>query len=342
MSLQLKRTRRNGATISITPKSLPTIGIIGAGRLGTALACALAARGYTIAALVARRLSSAKRAARTFRAAQPAAQKVKTLAAAQLSAQLGALPPIDLFLITTPDDLIKRAAQQLAQAFDDSQGKVHALVRGRVALHASGALTSDELSVLRERGFSVGSLHPLLAISDSQTGADDLGRTAFFCIEGDRAAQSASRRLVRDLGGRNFSLAAKHKALYHAAAVVTSGHAVALFDLGVELLSRCGLSHSRARQVLLPLLRTTVENLLTHATPRALTGTFARADTQTVSKHLAALRSEKNLDDAVMIYLLLGERSLALAARNGVDSSELEKLAHVLGEARKLKNNSAA
>lgn len=325
-------------------KRKPTIAIIGAGRVGTWLALALSARGYPIAALVARRAISARRAARLIRSASTsrAAQTLKTLTATQLDELPAA---IDLFLITTPDDEIKTAAAQLAKAISDAprskksaRGKINARdktsARGvkPVALHASGALTSDELKILRERGFSVGSLHPLIAVSGSQSGAKDLARGAFFCIEGDRAAQTAARRLVRDLEGHSFTTPARHKSLYHAAAVTASGHAVALFDLAVEMLSRSGLSKTKAHRVLLPLLRTTLENLSAQTTSRALTGTFARADAATARKHLDALRAEKNLDEAMIVYTLLGKRALTLAAKNGVSRAALKKVARALNE----------
>ena len=47
------------------------------------------------------------------------------------------------------------------------------------------------------------------------------------------------------VGGRSFTVETKKKALYHAAAVLTSGHTVALFDLAARLLVRCGLSGLR-------------------------------------------------------------------------------------------------
>ncbi len=301
----------------------PIIGVIGAGRLGTALARALASRGYSIAALVTRRANSAKRAMSLVWNESHAPQ---TLTAAHLDR----LPAIDLFLITTPDDQIKISAERLARAIDDAPCAARAKQRCPVALHTSGALTADELKSLRERGFAVGSLHPLLAVSDSATGATNLQRGVFFCIEGDPAAERAARALVRDLKGQSFSIAARHKALYHAAAVTASGHAVALFDLAIELLAHSGLTKMQARCVLLPLLRTTLENLSAQTPARALTGTFARADAATVRKHLIALHAEMEGDDAMMIYTLLGKRALALAKENGVDSAALKEVARAL------------
>ena len=170
-------------------------------------------------------------------------------------------------------------------------------------------------------------MHPLVAVSEPEAGAESL-RRAFYCIEGDRAAVRAARRLVGHLGGQSFSIDTKHKALYHAAAVMASGHTVALFHLATELLARCGVGASKARRVLLPLLSSTFENLSAHAPARALTGTFARADAATVRKHLAAL--EANDDDATAIYALLGKHALRLAAETDADPAALREIARML------------
>ncbi|HEX8921389.1 MAG TPA: DUF2520 domain-containing protein, partial [Pyrinomonadaceae bacterium] len=133
------------------------------------------------------------------------------------------------------------------------------------------------------------------------------------------------------LGAQSFSISADNKALYHAAAVMTSGHTTALFDIAVEMLSRCGLTQTRARAVLLPLLRSTLENLYATDPAHALTGTFARADTATVRRHLDALISQ-GMQDVLAAYTLLGQRSLRLAKTAGAGSDALKEIAQVLAE----------
>jgi predicted short-subunit dehydrogenase-like oxidoreductase (DUF2520 family) len=174
-------------------------------------------------------------------------------------------------------------------------------------------------------------MHPLVSVSDARSGAESLLRGAFFCTEGDAGAVRAARSIVRALGAQSFTISTTDKALYHAAAVMTSGHSVALFQTATELLARCGLTETRARRVLLPLLGSTLENLSTQTPARALTGTFARGDVSTVRKHLAALRSTKDRD-ALDVYALLGRRALRLAADGGADTSALEEIARLLDE----------
>jgi predicted short-subunit dehydrogenase-like oxidoreductase (DUF2520 family) len=302
----------------------PIITIIGAGRLGTALALALSERGYTIAAVMARTLAHARRAARiTAKGTHNPASSEKTLALS--ASDLDSLPRTDLLFITTPDDHLASVAARLAASLRKRGGAAHARA---TALHCSGALSSEVLSTLRAAGLRVGSMHPLVSISDPAQGAESL-RGAFYCIEGEPAAKRAARAVVRDLEGESFSVNRRDKALYHAAAVMASGHTVALFDIAAEMLTRCGLSPRRARAVLLPLVRSTLENLSRRDPARALTGTFARADAATATRHLDALRGLK-ARDALAIYKLLGRRSLALAEKAGADSEALKQIRRAL------------
>lgn len=291
----------------------PTVSIIGAGRLGTALALSLAGCGYTIEAVVARHRRHAQRAA------DLSGTRPLVLSATRLAQ----LPLSDLLFITTPDDAIASTAAQLAATFREP-------VRGRTALHASGALSSEALTDLRKAGYATGSLHPLVSVSDPVRGALSL-RAAFYCVEGNRAAVRVARQVVRDLGAHSFHIRTPDKALYHAAAVMASGHLTALFDLAAEMLSRCGLSEKRARAVLLPLVRSAVENLAILEPALALTGTFARADTSTMRRHLAAIRAQAG-DEALAAYVLLGRRSLRLAKKNHADAAALKEMARVLAK----------
>jgi predicted short-subunit dehydrogenase-like oxidoreductase (DUF2520 family) len=300
----------------------PTVSIIGAGRLGTALARALATQGYTIEAVVAGTSRHAKRAAKL----------VGTNPLALASTELDQLPTSDILFITTPDDAINDVAAQIAAAIKLG-GMKRESRRTRTALHASGALSSAALESLRDTGFATGSLHPLVSVSDPLQGALNL-RSAFFCVEGDAAAVRVALRIVRALGAQSFSISAKDKALYHAAAVMASGHTTALFDLATEMLVRCGLTKARARAVFLPLLKSTLENLYTTDPAHALTGTYARADTATVRRHLSALRSQK-MTDALLAYLTLGKHSLRLARAAGANPAALKEIADTLLDAEK-------
>jgi predicted short-subunit dehydrogenase-like oxidoreductase (DUF2520 family) len=283
----------------------PSVSIIGAGRLGQALALALSSAGYPIVALVARHARKAEKAA---------ALLPKTKAIGLGATQLRDLPDCDLVIISTPDDAIGDLARKLAGL---RKG-------GGIVLHTSGALSSSILKPLAKIGFGTGSIHPLVSVSEPRAGAEAL-RGAYFCVEGDRRAIAQARRIVGDLKGVAFSIKSESKPLYHAAAVMASPNLVALFDLATEMLEACGLSNRNASKVLLPLVESTVENLKLAKPAKALTGTFARGDFSTVKKHLSAL-SKKEHKDALQIYRLLGLRSLRLAERNGLDTKLIQPI----------------
>lgn len=257
--------------------------------------------------------------ARTAAHARRAAKRVGVEALALGAGELERLPASGLLFITTPDDLIEETAGRLA---------AQPALKTRVALHASGALSSEALAPLRARGFSVGSMHPLASVSEALAGAESLSR-AFYCVEGDAAAMRAARRVVRDLGGETFTINPADKALYHAAAVLAAGHVVALFDVALDTLRRCGLNERRAQAVLRPLLGSVADTLAQHTPARALTGSFARADVETVRKHLRALDKLEG-SDAPAVYKLLGARSLKLAESAGADRDLLETIRRLL------------
>ncbi|MFL6375691.1 MAG: Rossmann-like and DUF2520 domain-containing protein [Pyrinomonadaceae bacterium] len=280
-----------------------SVAIIGVGRVGGALALSLPAEKYRVTALVSREWTD----------------EVTGLAARIEGARL--LPPeelgeglkADIVFFTTQDTELREAIAEYRGWITDA-----------VVLHTSGSTPSTVLEPLRERGNKIGSLHPLVSISSAELGPERFPG-AFMCVEGDAEAVEVGRKIVTDLGGRPFCIETKFKTLYHAAAVTACGHLVALFDAAIEMMGDCGLSAEESTEILLPLVASTVSNLGEQSTAKALTGTFARADSETFTRHLAALNAVGS-DELLEIYLLLGERSLELAAKAGVSPERIERM----------------
>ncbi|HSQ25325.1 MAG TPA: Rossmann-like and DUF2520 domain-containing protein [Pyrinomonadaceae bacterium] len=306
--------RRRGQRLSVS--------IIGAGRLGTALAIALDKAGHSINLIVASHAATARRASKL------AGGQGLGLSAKQFRQLLPKhrelLEQSSLILIATPDDMIASIAEELAVLL-----RFRTAPAGRqVALHTSGALSSNVLEPLRQSRISVGALHPLVSISEARGGAEWLTR-AFFSVEGDAAATRAGKRIVRDLGGHTFTIAASAKPLYHAAALMASPNLTALVDIALEMLNHCGLSANQSRKVLLPLIKSTIDNLAVATPSRSLTGTFKRGDVATVQKHVDAISSQR-LFDALEAYVLLGRRSMKLANPKSASRTEID---HILAQA---------
>jgi len=295
-----KNVKRNSAR-------KPSVSLIGPGRLGIALAMALESAGYQIVSLVGRNRQKLRKTSQLLDVS------CQLLVAKELEkGRLG-----DLIIISVPDDQIVTVAGDLARI----KGKGHPTV-----LHTSGALSSKVFASLAANGWHTGSIHPLASVSDPAGGVEAL-RRAYWCVEGDAVGIRVAKQVVRDLGARSFSLKSEDKPLYHAAAVMTSGNATALFDVALEMLERCGISRRSGQKMLAPLLASNTLNLSRSAPEDALTGTFARGDLATVRMHLSALKG-KDLDEALQLYRLLGKRSIELV-KNKIDSEtadEIDKL----------------
>jgi len=280
-----------------------SVSIIGVGRVGGAIALSLPKDKYSIEKLVVHGHSNVD----SLIAGLPNPPDVTTLDA------LGDVSS-DVIFITTQDSHIVAAAGALAKKVMSSP----------IVFHTSGSYSSSILDELKKAGSRTGSVHPLVSISKPELGPDRF-RNAFFCVEGEPAAVEMGKQIVADLGGRPFSIDTKFKTLYHASAVTACGHLVALFDAAVEMMTKCGLSADESKNILMPLVTSTVQNLNEQSTAAALTGTFARADIETFTRHLTAL-NENVSDDLLEIYLLLGERSLELATKQGVNQERIDTL----------------
>ena len=278
---------------------MKSVSIIGMGRVGTALAFSLPSPEFAIDKLVVRDRP-------TF--PLPEGLKERCVTAGSLR-ELNS----DIVFITTPDSQIEAAVSTIQPIFG-----------GSFVFHTSGSQPSSVLAALQDAGAAIGSIHPLVSISDPELGAERF-RGSFFCMEGDAGAVAIGEVIVRSLGGKPFSIDTKFKTLYHAAAVTACGHLVALFDAALEMMCETGLSMEKSKEILLPLVSSTVENLGLQTTAAALTGTFARADAETFTRHIRAL-NQFGSEELLEIYLLLGERSLELASKQGVSPDRIEKL----------------
>jgi predicted short-subunit dehydrogenase-like oxidoreductase (DUF2520 family) len=230
----------------------------------------------------------------------------------------------DLILIATPDDRVGEAAGLIVENAET--------LRGAVALHTSGALSSDALGSLRAYAIATASCHPLQTFG-SPARAVGLLKDSYFCIEGEPRAERIARRLVRSIGARSFTVTTEMKSLYHAAAVLASGGVVSLLGISIDMLMKCGLSDTQSRKILVPLVEGTVENVRTSGPARALTGPVRRGDAGTVSRNLKAIA--KHDRRWVDLYALLALQSLVLAERAGADPHLLEAVRRLLESASK-------
>lgn len=276
--------------------SLPTLGIIGAGKVGRALARLCSNAGYNVGAVYSR----------TPVHAQIIAEQVKAVVVENPRDVVA-----DLVLLTVPDDSLTMIAVELAQ------GDLH----DRVYVHTSGAHTLDVLAPLAERGAIVGSLHPAYPFADPDSA--DL-RDVMFAIEADEdVVRGWLMEMAAKFGGAGFVVPRGQKALYHAALVFASNYIVTLYAAAESLLKQLGADESAARGALNGIVAGTVKNLRTKGIPDALTGPLVRGDVGTIKAHLDALRDKPALRDA---YKSLARLSFPILIARGVDIKVIDAL----------------
>jgi predicted short-subunit dehydrogenase-like oxidoreductase (DUF2520 family) len=273
-------------------RARPGIAIVGAGNLASALAAALLKSGYPIDQVISHGDGASLRAAKRL------AREVHAVGVTATKAQIDAR----VVWFCVPDSVIAAAAQSLSRA---------TTWRGKVAFHSSGALTSDELAVLREKGASVASVHPLTTfVRDSRPTLAEIP----FAIEGDLKAVRVARAIVRDLGARPYSIRKRDKQLYHAWGMFVSPLFTALLAMSENIAVAASVSRKSARERMLPILRQTIDNYARLGAPGSFSGPIARGDVATVEKHLRVLRKIREARD---IYVALARAALRnLPAKN--------------------------
>lgn len=251
------------------------IALIGAGRAGGALAIAARRAGHTIVSIRSR---SAHSAARFADLVTPDAG------------------PPDLTVIAVRDDMISVVAEGLADA------------PPAAAVHMSGAVPVTALATLADRGWAVGSWHPLQTLPTPEAGAERLAGS-WVGITADEPLRSELHAFSTSLGCKPFDLSDEDKAAYHAAAAAAANFVVTSLSVAERLAEQANVPFEAYR----PLVDAIVENSFSLGAEQSLTGPIARGDVTTVAAHL---------ETAEAVDPILGTmfRSMARATAELVDA----------------------
>jgi len=273
--------------------------IVGVGNLGSALADSLWRAGYVIESLVVRSRG------RSLKRAEKLAHKV----GARASTSVPALMNANLVWLCVPDSQIARVSLALSQK---------GAWKGRVVLHSSGALSSDELAALRAQGAAVASVHPLMTFVGSSNSSM---AGVPFAVEGDATAVRTARRIISDLGGHAYAIRKSDKAAYHAWATFASPLLTALLATSERVGSAAGVPPAAARRRMTPILLRTLANYANFGAPGAFSGPIVRGDVDTVARHMRVLAK---VPEAQAVYVALARAALRyLPARNEKDLREI-------------------
>ena len=271
------------------PGMKPRIAIVGPGNFGRALALSLHRAAYAIDSVFAQPKSIGR--ARTL--------------AKQIGAKAFSSPSdcnADLVWFCVPDSQIKGAASSWAQRIDWN---------GKVALHSSGVLTSDELAPLRQKGASVASAHPFMTFVAS---AQPSLLKVPFAVEGNARAVRMASSIIRKLGGKSYAIRKKDKAAYHAWGTFASPLLTALLAATEQVARLARVRASKVRPRMVPIILQPINNYAAFGAARSFSGPIIRGDADTICQHLCVLR---NVPVAHELYLALARAAIeCLPARN--------------------------
>lgn len=267
------------------------VAVVGAGRVGTAMAVLLVRAGHVVVA-VSGRGPSRDRAARYL-------PDVAFLDAAA-TAEAG-----ELILIGVPDDLIAATAERLA-----AEG---AFRPGQYVGHLSGARGLDVLEPASAAGAHRLGIHPLQTFPDVAHALDRIPGCTVAVSADDEDGFFVAERIADDVLGVPFRLDDELRPLYHAAAVFASNYLVATTAIASRLFASSGIADPDL--ALAPLQQATLDNVRDLGPAKALTGPAARGDAGTVERNLEAL--DAHARDAVAPYVAMARVALDLAASSG-------------------------
>jgi predicted short-subunit dehydrogenase-like oxidoreductase (DUF2520 family) len=276
------------------------IGIVGVGRVGTALGTALARAGHEVVAVSAVSDASTRRARASFPGAS-LAEPGQVLAAA------------DLALLTVPDDALPGLVRGLAAT--------GAPLKGRLLVHTSGRYGTGVLDPAVRRGCLPLALHPVMTFTGR---SDDIDRLRGICfgVTAPGPLRAAAEVLVIEMGGEPVFIPEESRDLYHAALASAANHLVTLVTQSCDLLRAAGAAEPS--RMLGPLLSAALDNAL-RLGDAGLTGPVARGDADTVAGHIQALRgaAPEALGSYVALARLTADRALAAGLLAPPDAERL-------------------
>jgi predicted short-subunit dehydrogenase-like oxidoreductase (DUF2520 family) len=267
-----------------------TVGVVGVGRVGSALAVALFRAGHTVVSVSGVSDASRRRAEERLPSAavKPADDVVRDA---------------ELVLLTVPDDTLEAVVNGLAD--------VGAFRPGQLVVHTSGRYGLDVLAPATRQGALPLAIHPAMTFAG---GAEDVERLAgtSFGVTAPDVLRAAGEALVVEMGGEPVWVPEEARVLYHAALAWGANYLVTLVTTAADLLASAGAE--RPDLLLAPLLGAALDNALRRG-DAALTGPVARGDAGTVAAHLDVLR--QNAPEVVPAYVALARLTADRALRDG-------------------------
>ncbi len=274
----------------------PSVGVVGAGRVGAVLAAALRNVGYPIAAVAGESQASRIRIDTLL----PGIPVTKPTAVAR---------GCELLLLAVPDDVLDNVVRMLV-----GSGAIHS---GQYVVHTSGRHGLAVLEPATAIGAHGLAMHPAMTFTGTDVDLDRLAGCVFGVTAAPRVWWLASA-LAADLVGEVSFVPEESRTTYHLALAHGANHLVTLVSQSMGLLRLAGSDDPAA--TLRPLLTAALENALAYG-DAALTGPIVRGDLRTVRSHLAALvelvDSRPELRPTMESYVVLARATANRAVVDG-------------------------
>ncbi|MFI7896218.1 Rossmann-like and DUF2520 domain-containing protein [Streptomyces sp. CACIS-1.16CA] len=283
-----------------------TVGVVGAGRVGPALAASLQLAGHRPVAVSGVSDASRRRAAALLPDV-PLVEPAEVLARAEL------------VLLTVPDDVLPTLVEGLVET--------GAVRPGQLLVHTSGRYGTRVLDPALRAGALPLALHPAMTFTGTAVDVQRLAGCSFG-VTAPEELRLAAEALVIEMGGEPEWIAEEARPLYHAALALGANHLVTLVAQSMELLTKAGVA--APDRMLGPLLGAALDNAL-RSGDAALTGPVARGDAGTVAAHIGELRA--HAPQAVAGYVAMARTTADRALAHGLLKAELaEDLLVVLAD----------
>jgi predicted short-subunit dehydrogenase-like oxidoreductase (DUF2520 family) len=208
----------------------------------------------------------------------------------------------DLILITTPDSIIESVAVRLADTNIDWSDK-------RV-IHCSGSQPASILNSLALKGADTASMHPIQTFKKGDD--SDRLKNIYISLQGDESFVQQLTEIVEDLNSTPLVLDENQKKAVHISAVFASNYLVGLLNSSDRILKDHGVEEGV--NIMEPLIRQTLKNILERGAVHSLTGPISRGDSSTVQDHLDNLSTDKENEG---LYKALGRVCLGIAKNQG-------------------------
>lgn len=267
-------------------RSKSSVGLVGAGRVGSALLLQLKKKHYPVVGIYDKK---SKKSRECYRLLKLKYQRMTLEAVASHA---------NLIFIATPDREISGVYLQLYRYLKPKT----------FIAHLSGAFSSDIFK--KKKGVHRLSIHPIQTFPGLQSALTSLPGS-FISLEGDAKAIKVGKKIVRDLSGQAILIPKKFKPLYHTMCVFATNFLVVLLNRAEKIGHKLRLKNPMKN--LMPMVKQTIANIEKLGTVKSLSGPVERGEVAVVRAHLKALK--KYAPELLDLYLVITHHALSLAQK---------------------------